>query len=39
MKEKIREPDLKILRDILTKDGSIEQIAYDTIYKFIKDDK
>ena len=39
MKEKIKEPDLKILRDILTKDGSIEQIAYDTIYKFIKDDK
>ena len=39
MKEKIKEPDLKLLRDILTKDGSIEQIAYDTIYKFIKDDK
>ena len=39
MKEKIKEPDLKILRDILTKDGSIEQIAYDTIYKFIKNDK
>ena len=39
MKEKIREPDLKILRDILTKDGSVEQIAYDTIYKFIKNDK
>lgn len=39
MKEKIEEPDLKILRDILTKDGSIEQIAYDTIYKFIKNEK
>ncbi len=39
MKQKIKEPDLKILRDILTKDGSIEQIAYDTIYKFIKNEK
>ena len=39
MNEKINEPDLKILRDILTKDGSIEQIAYDTIYKFIKNEK
>ena len=39
MKEKIKEPDLKILRDILTKDGSVEQIAYDTICKFIKNGK
>ena len=37
--EKIDEPNLKILRDILTKDGSIEQMAYDTIYKFIKNEK
>lgn len=37
--EKIIEPEIKLLRDILNKDASIEQIAYNTIYKFIKNEK